>query len=258
MRERERKLTELVGRLKEAAHANLEAVILYGSAAREDFDEGHSDLNVLCVMRSLAVEELKRVAPVVSWWEKEQKEPPPLLFTEKELRESADVFSIELLDIQRNHRVLFGKNPVEGIVVPTNLHRVQLEHDLRTVLLRLRQHFVLFAGNERELRGVMAKSISSVKTLLRHTLIAFGEEPPHAWDAVFAQVGKLTGADANAFAKALELRRNGAANGAAHGNAHGEITAEFGAYLRALEQVTEKLDHLVPKREWQRVAKQNS
>jgi predicted nucleotidyltransferase len=257
MRERERKLTELVGRLKEAAHANLEAVVLYGSAARGDYDERHSDLNVLCVMGSLAADELKRVAAVVTWWEKEQKEPPPLLFTEKELRESADVFSIELLDIQREHRVLFGKNPVEGIEVPTNLHRVQLEHDLRTVLLRLRQRFLMSVGNDHDLQTVMAKSISSVKTLLRHTLIAFGEEPPHAWNEVFEHIGKLTGADANVFAKALELRRNGTA-AAAHGNGHGAAAAEFGAYMRAIEQVTEKLDHLVPTREWQRVAKQNS
>jgi hypothetical protein len=253
MRDRERKLAELVGRLKEAAHANLEALVLYGSGARADFEEGHSDLNILCVLGSLSADELKRLAPAVNWWEKEQQEPPPLLFTAKELRQSADVFSIELLDIQRNHRVLFGTNPVEGLHVPTNLHRVQLEHELRTVLLRLRQHFVLSVENERELRSVMAKSISSVKTLLRHTLIAFGQEPSHAWNEVFAQVGKLTGADANVFVEALKLRAGGAP-GSAHGNGQGGTAGEFGAYLRALEQVVEKLDHLVPKREWRRVA----
>ena len=101
MAEKYRKLTELVGRLKEAAQANLQAAILYGSAARGDHREGHSDLNVLCVMASLDVGELKRVAPVVKWWTAKEKEPAPLFFTEKELQHSADVFAIELFDMQR-------------------------------------------------------------------------------------------------------------------------------------------------------------
>jgi len=54
----ETKLTELVNRLKEFAGANLECVILFGSAARGDFREGHSDLNVVCILHSLSVEEL--------------------------------------------------------------------------------------------------------------------------------------------------------------------------------------------------------
>jgi predicted nucleotidyltransferase len=90
----EAKLTDLVARLKEFAGENLESVVLYGSAARGDFQEGHSDLNVLCVLRSLATRELTRVSPAMRWWCKEQNEPPLLFFTAAELSEAADVFSI--------------------------------------------------------------------------------------------------------------------------------------------------------------------
>ena len=258
MAESERKLAELVGRLKEAAHANLEAVILYGSAARGEFVEGHSDLNVLCVMGSLAAEELTRVAPVVAWWTKDHREPAPLLFTEKELRESADVFAIELLDMQKENRVLFGKNVVGGIHVPTNLHRVQVEHELRTALLKLRQHYVLSGSDARELSNVMAKSISSVKTLLRHVLIAFGEEAPNNAKTLFARVEEITGGEAAAFEAAMALRSGSAVGGEAHSKPHGDIVAQFGLYLKAVERVTEALDHHAPKREWQRAAQANS
>ena len=71
------KLTELVKRLKEFAATNLECVILFGSAARGDFREGHSDLNVAGILRSLTVEELGRLAAVVKWWCVDQKEPAP-------------------------------------------------------------------------------------------------------------------------------------------------------------------------------------
>jgi len=102
------------------------------------FHEGHSDLNVVCFLRSLSVEELGRLAPVVKWWCVEQREPAPLFFTEDELKHAADVFAIEILDMKHGRRVLYGADAVATIEVPMNLHRVQIEHDLRTTLLKLR------------------------------------------------------------------------------------------------------------------------
>jgi hypothetical protein len=246
----EAKLTDLVARMKEFAGENLESIILYGSAARGDFKEGHSDLNVLCVLRSVATRELTRVAPVVHWWCRDQNEPAPLFFTAEELRQSADVFSIELLDIQQSRRVLYGADVVAGIVVPMNLHRVQVEHDLRTLLLKLRQHFLLNGQKESELRAAAAKSSSSVFSLLRHALIAFGEEPPATAHEVFARIAALTGVDAEAFAAAFKLR-------AYHAPAD-DIVRAYGQYLNALTVVISGLDQRVPKREWQRAGKAGS
>src|ERR1700752_1919248 len=115
-------LKNLVERLHEAARDNLQSVILYGSAARGDFHEAHSDLNVLCVLRSLRAPDLTRVSPVAKWWTTAQHQPAPLFFAAEELQQSADVFAIELLDIKESHRVLYGPDAVAGITVPMNLH----------------------------------------------------------------------------------------------------------------------------------------
>jgi hypothetical protein len=246
----EAKLTDLVSRMKEYAADNLESLILYGSAARGDHKEGHSDLNVLCVLRSVAARELARVTPVVHWWCKDQNEPAPLFFTAEELRHSADVFSIELLDMQRSRRVLFGSDVIDGIPVPMNIHRVQVEHDLRTLLLKLRQHFVLTGQKENELRSAEAKSSSSALALLRHTLIAFEEEPPATAQEVFARIAALTGADAEAFTAAFKLRDR-------HAHAD-DILRAYGEYLNALAVVISALDKIVPKHEWQRAGKAGS
>ncbi len=246
----EAKLTDLVSRMKEYASDNLESLILYGSAARGDYKEGHSDLNVLCVLRSATARELTRVTPVVHWWCKNQSEPAPLVFTAEELRSSADVFSIELLDMQENRRVLYGSDIIAGIAVPMNLHRVQVEHDLRTLLLRLRQHFLLNGHKENELRAAAAKSASSALALLRHTLIAFDEKPPAAAHEVFARVTSLTGADAGAFSAAFRLRDP-------HAPAE-DIVRTYGEYVNALTVVISALDKIVPKREWQRAGKAGS
>jgi hypothetical protein len=243
----EAKLTDLVSRMKEFAADNLESMILYGSAARGDYKEGHSDLNVLCILRSIAARELTRVTPVVHWWCKNQNEPAPLFFTAEELRRSADVFSIELLDMQDSRRVLFGPDIVDNIEVPMNLHRVQVEHDLSTLLLKLRQHFLLTGQKESELRNAAAKSSSSALALLRHALIAFEEEPPADANAVFARIAALTGIDAHAFTAAFHLRDR---------HAHSEnIVRTYEKYLNALTVVISALDKIVPKREWHRTGK---
>jgi hypothetical protein len=142
--------------------------------------------------------------------------------------------------------------------VPTNLHRVQVEHELRTALLKLRQHYVLSGGDTSALASVMAKSISSVKTLLRHVLISFGELPPSDAKKIFARVEEITGGEAAAFEAAMALRGSRAGGGEVHAKPHGDIAAQFGMYLNAVERVTEALDHHAPKREWQRAAKTNS
>ena len=244
------KLTELVNRLKELAASNLHSVVLYGSAARGDFHQDHSDLNVLVVLGSVAGPDLRRVSLAVKWWINDQREPAPLFFTEEELARSSDVFAIELLDIRDAHRVLYGKDPVAAIKVPMNLHRVELEHELRTTLLKLRQHFLLAADRPGELTAVLIKSTSSVITLFRHVLIAFNEAAPATRQEIVSRTAALTGADISALNIALQLRESPESG-------H-DITAVYSSYLQTLAKVIAALDHVIPKHEWQRVAKANS
>jgi predicted nucleotidyltransferase len=244
------KLSELVKRLKEFAATNLECVILFGSAARGDFRAGHSDLNVACILHSLTVEELGRLANVVKWWCVEQKEPAPLFFTRDELRQAAEVFAIEILDMKHGRRVLYGADVVADIEVPMNLHRVQVEHDLRTTVLKLRQHYLRAPGNSKELAPILKKSFSGVLTLLRHTIITFGEEPPLAAHGIIARVAALTDSNVSAFTTLLTLRETG--------EFHGEIIPVYGAYLKALEKISSALEKHFPKREWRRVKNAHS
>jgi hypothetical protein len=240
----ENKLTELVSRLKEACGKNLESVILYGSAARGDFRPGASDLNILCAVTVIDLSELQRLAPVVTWWTQEMHEPAPLFFLTEELRRSTDVFAIESLDIKRSHRVLFGKDVVADLEIPMNLHRVEVEHELRQLLLKLRQH-VLHAGrNEMEFSTVLKRTISGAVTLLRHTLLAFGEEPPQDTTELFGRIEATTGAGAAAFAEVYAYRDTGAP--------HEDPFKAYDGYMRALEKVIVALDGMVPKREWRR------
>src|ERR1043165_4559986 len=130
---RDKYLQELLERLQSAAGDNLKAVVLYGSAVDHEYHEIHSDLNMLCLLGRIDGTELAKLRPVgVWWWRKEQ--PPPLVFTLDELRSSADVFAIELLDIKQRHRMLLGDDFLEQLDVPMSLHRLQVERELRAAV----------------------------------------------------------------------------------------------------------------------------
>src|SRR3974390_1646472 len=98
------KLQKLVDRLHFACGDELVSVVLYGSAAREDFHEQYSDVNLLVVVKELGPKALESLSPVIAWWSHENKLRPPMIMTRQEMQESADVFAIELLDIKTTHR----------------------------------------------------------------------------------------------------------------------------------------------------------
>jgi hypothetical protein len=171
----EKLLNEFVKRLHEAYGDDLISVILYGSAASGDVHEKYSDLNVLCVLRVVGVPELRKGEEALAWWLK-QKQPAPLILSVEEAANSPDAFPIEFIDMQHNHRLLFGKDVVSGLAVSRRNHRQQVEHELRASLLRLRNRYVAVQQNEKDVVELMAHSIATFATLARHALILAGEK----------------------------------------------------------------------------------
>jgi hypothetical protein len=246
MKDTQTMLDELIDRLKAVAGENLESVILYGSGSTAGAQDRYSDLNLVCILRDAAGAELARIAPVVDWWTSKVGERPPMVFTLEELRASADVFAIELLDMKAQHRVLAGNDVLTAIDVPMNLHRIEVEHDLRTLYLRLRQHYLLSPGNGRELQRALAKSVSSTVTLLRHALIVLGEcmALGSGKRDVIARAHEVFQVDVAPFLTALELREDS------------KVRKDVGdicqAYLQSLAAITRRVDEAVPKRQWQK------
>ena len=177
----EKKINDFVSRLRTAAGANLESVILFGSAVAGDFHPEFSNVNLFCVIRDSSFGALRALAPAVKWWDA-QKQPPPLFMTRDEIERSTDVFTIELIDMQQHHRVLFGEDVVKGLSIPANLHRVQVEYELREKLALLRQHLLLASDNDSRLWELLLRSVSSFATLFRHALIVLGHKCP-GWKA---------------------------------------------------------------------------
>ncbi|HEV2387684.1 MAG TPA: hypothetical protein VGS20_10565 [Candidatus Acidoferrales bacterium] len=231
----EKLLHELVQRLRTAAEANLRSVVLYGSAAANLYQEKHSDLNVLCVVRRLGSAELDRLAPVVRWWQS-KGHPGPMMFTEEELRRSADVFAIELLDIQAASRVLWGENIAARLEIPMQLHPINVERELVHCLVRLRQHYLAARRSPRAVRRLMLASASTAAVLFRHALLALGQPLPSDRRQAVAGLAALAGFDPKPIDGLLDLREG-------RRNERGfDWEAVFAAYLDAIERAAQAVD----------------
>jgi hypothetical protein len=180
-------------------------VILYGSAAEGEFHPEYSDLNLLCVLRDASFPALARMVDVVQWW-RGKKHHPPLVLTRQELTASADVFSIEFVDMKQRYRVLFGEDVLRDLNVPMQMHRAQLEYELREKMFLLRQHILLAGNNEKQLWEVMLNSLSSFTTLFRHVLLELGEQTrKHSREAVEELASRLN-FDASPFVQLIDVR----------------------------------------------------
>jgi len=231
----EAKLGELVKRLRDAAGDNLKAVVLYGSAVTGEYIAKHSDLNTLCILGAAGAAELEQLHKVAEWWAREGH-PAPLVFTLDELTRSADIFAIELLDIKRQHRMLFGTDFLEDFEVPLALHRLQVERELRTCWLRLRQAILLAPRKRKAQLGIMLSSISTFCTLFRHALLALGQPEAHSKRQAVDGVAALSGADPSAFHKILDFREG------KRKEREIEIEEALKGYLEFVEVVTNEVD----------------
>lgn len=198
-------IDEFVRRVREAGGSNVESVILFGSAAAGDFREGLSNVNLMCVLRDSSLKALQALSPAAKWWDG-KKQTPPLCMTKPELQRSTDVFTIELLDMQQHHRVLFGDDPLKDLQIPMDLHRVQVEYELREKLILLRQHLMLADANESRLWEVVLRSVSSLSTLFRHTLIALGDSASTSRREAVAALAQRVGFDGGSILKVLDVR----------------------------------------------------
>ncbi len=218
--------------------ANLESVILFGSAATEDFHPEFSNVNLFCVVRDSSFAALQAVASAVQWWDR-QKQPPPLFMTRHEVERSIDVFSIELIDMQQHHRVLFGEDVLQGFEIPANLHRVQVEYELREKLALLRRHLLLASGNDSRMWELLTRSLSSFVTLFRHALMVLDQPAPHRKREAVHALSQQIKFDPSGVLDVLDVRERKA------NRKKLDVKDVFSRYLAAVEQVMTAVDRML-------------
>jgi hypothetical protein len=215
----------------------VEAVILYGSAARGDYLPGRSNVNLLILLKRQDGALLREYAKVHRRW-KDEGIVVPLFLTGAELQASADVFPLEYLDIKEQHVLLAGRDPFAEVKVDARTQRLQCEQELRGNLLRLRQRFVEGGGEPEAVVILLSLSLTALLPCLRGLLRLTGRPMPTSSEELLRSLQSDLAVDAVAFLEALSLKRGLISPGPL------EIPRLFERYLAGLQSLIERVARL--------------
>jgi hypothetical protein len=228
---------EFVERLADAYGADLVAAALYGSAARGEYREGVSDVNVLVVLRTVDADVLRRGSSLAVEWAAGGN-PPPLVMSESEWTTSADVFPIEYADIRDAHVLLHGQELFADLAIAWDDMRLQAERELKEKKIQLRERYLLAATSAEEIGRLLWRSFPTFLALFRASLRLMGESVPRDPEAVIALVADRIGIDPRPWTTVQRARAEGA-NLAL--NANDPMVA---AYLDGVTRAAEWIDGL--------------
>ena len=213
------------------------AAYLTGSALAPGFDERVSRVNLLVVARAMPLTVLDAVGRSLP----PDRKPPhfhPLFLTQRQIEKSLDVFPIEWIDMKERHLLLEGQDVMGGLEVPRGNLRLQLEHDLRAMLVTLRQAYLANTRHPEELGNVLRAAASGFATLCRTLLRLKGETPPAEAPRVIERVADLVGLQAEGLLAAHRVRYGGTPR---KGD---EALALYRQFLVEVERLTNAIDEM--------------
>ncbi len=183
-------MIELINECKKTLQDNLVSVINFGTEEKTN--------NVLIVTKTLKFEDLEKIKPVIHKYSKRTK-VVPILFTEKGLIDGADVFPLEFLDIKYPHKAVFGDDVIEKIKFDKKHIRRQLEFELRSKLIHLRENYIW--GNKKGLKNLLKSAIPSVMPLFYGLLFLKDVKPSIELNSLFDKVHEIYEVDTSLFRK---------------------------------------------------------
>ncbi|MFY9609562.1 MAG: hypothetical protein WAU45_13215 [Blastocatellia bacterium] len=228
-------LKELIDKLGEAHGTNLKSIVLYGSAVAGGQLDEDAPKKVLVVLDRITPAELKASHEVAEWWRLEGN-PLPVYFTTEEMTDATDVFPIEFIDMSKLRHVLYGKDPFDGLDIPTTNLRHQLEYELRARLIKLRRLYIPASHDPNRLTRLMAESLDSFTMLFRHVLTLRGIEAPFDKRECVMKLADTLDLDKRVFERIFQCEAEEQVW------LQAETDETFGAYLSQIERVIDGVE----------------
>lgn len=201
-------LRKLIAGLKKRLGEALYSVCLYGSAARGEWQELTSDLNVLLLFRTLRFEYLEGIGELLMQARKRAR-IVPMLLTVDELRQSSDVFCIKFDDIKQHHVCVYGDDPLEALQIDDTHLRFVCEFELRNIAMKMRQLYLRGTGDKRFEQGLLIRFFTSAIAPLRVLCGLLKLERPVATVDLIEVIGLALDTDVDVLQRLVEVRRSG-------------------------------------------------
>jgi predicted nucleotidyltransferase len=228
--------------LKKAFGDDLISIILFGSGATGEYIPGKSDLNFLVVLANDSAGSLKRAMDTVARWRKRMVNTP-LFMTPDYITSSLDSYPIEFLDMKANYRLVHGKDVLADLHFQPAEVRVQCERELKGKLLHLRQAYLESGEKAKNLRQIIASSITTFISIFQGLLYLKNVAIPRTREEIVQQVATEYQMNAPVLLRLLQIRK-----GAAKVSAR-ELIELFRNYVDEIEALSDSVDKLILKQE---------
>lgn len=187
----------------------LVSVVLYGSGADGSYRPGVSDVNILILLDEPQPELLERLAKEGRRVMKKRR-TTPMVISEEEYRQGADVFPMEYLDIRDRHITLFGSDLTGELEFSETHLRQQLEQQLRGSLFSLRQLILSSRGRKRLLSKELPRWYGTLQVLFKGLLrLVEPGESVRSGESALPVLAERFSFDPKPFEELLKLREKG-------------------------------------------------
>lgn len=232
----EHALAEACERLRELFGDRLVTAALYGSGAGADYVPGTSDINLVVVLDEVRPADLRSLRSYAKAWRR-KRIATPLLLDRRFLENAADVFPMELHDIQAQHRRLIGDDVFASLRVRDDHLRFQCEHEARGKLLRLRELYLELGDDSRRLKELMLESLRTFLIIMRNLIRLATPEKQISFAEVLSAFERQFHCAFPTTSSLLRIKLSQA-------SWSGDVEATFETYCRELEQLVRVIDAL--------------
>ncbi len=215
----------------------VEAIILYGSAATEEYISKKSDVNFLICLSEQGIEKIDTVKEKIGSWQRKNISLP-LFLTKSYIQASLDSFPVEFFNISQTYRIIQGEDILKDLKIKKEDLRLQCERELKGKLLKLRQGYIVTRGKKRKISQLINESMVTFTSIFKVLLFLKDSEAPVKKSDVILSMCREFDLDESIFSVLLAYRNNSVKITTSHLN---EILKK---YIKEIKRLSELVDYL--------------
>ena len=198
------RLRDFIDIAKQIYGEGLNSITLYGSAASGEFSTIHSNINLVVVLNNTSLSNLSKIATALN--ENKFRLLNVLFFTESYIKNSADLFPVEFLDIKENHKTVYGKDIFANLPINIRNLRFQCEQELRSKIVNIKKVYLANINNP-DLDKLLIKFFISSLHILRNILRLKNKQAVYQKEYILRDLAAEFHIDISDMSKILEFKK---------------------------------------------------